>query len=311
MRLRTIGCGLGVVLASGLAGCAVHPLPQDVSYASTVQIVSRIRCEAKGGLEEALAKAAALGSASRRHAEKIVESTSIGFEFTFRMAENNRAAGGKLELERELAKAGESFKLELDADVNASHDGTTNTRSNTRFFRIVDDLKELRDARCGRRTREATPNLLHPISGSTGMAEVVRTYLELEMLTDLQLGRKVNNNKMVTFTDRLDFTTTMAAGASADIELDTPAGSLRLTRASLTGTAFRKDAHSVQVVLARDNRDVDVPDVVRDVRDKGLQTFLTQTKALSRNNILIELSRQRRADEDRAVAERVLGQPVP
>src|SRR5262245_57594363 len=182
--LRTIGCCGVVALAVALFGCSVHPLPQDVSYASTVDIVRRIRCEAKEGLDATLEKAASQGAANMKHVETIIDGTTIGFEFKFVIRENNKAEGGQLVFTREGAKPGESFEIILDASLNGAHGPDENTRKNTRIFRVVDDLRELRDARCGRRAMSAGPNLLYPITGSTGMAEVVRTYIELETLTD-------------------------------------------------------------------------------------------------------------------------------
>lgn len=337
--MRGIDCWVVVALVSGLQGCSVHPLPQDVSFASTVQIVRRIRCEAKEGLLAALEKATSQNASKKKHVEKIVEGTTIGFEFMFAMAEDNKAAGGVLTFERGAAKAGDGFTLSLDAGLNSGH-GTddTRTRKNTRIFRVVDNLRELEDARCGQRVKATGPNLIHPITGSTGMAEVVRTYIELETLTDLTsvgvtkvTGKKgQQETEIITFSDNLQFTTTLEVGAFTDLDLETVVGSLRLTRASVTGSALRKDYHSVRVVLARDNAhlDLDLPEnagaarkaptttkknvaEIEDVRDKRLQTFLAQRKALGRNRVVIELERQRLVDEDRAVAARVLGQPLP
>ena len=46
---RAINWLIGAALAAGLAGCSMHPLPDDVSRVSTVDIVERIRCEAQEG----------------------------------------------------------------------------------------------------------------------------------------------------------------------------------------------------------------------------------------------------------------------
>jgi hypothetical protein len=98
--------------------------------------------------------------------------------------------------------------------------------------------------------------------------------------------------------------------------------------------------HSVTVALARENESVD-PDLperarslefqrngaailrqvatsrqlqqfpIQGVRGKHLQTFLVQRAAVARNRVLIELERRRHVNENRDVAARVLGQPVP
>jgi hypothetical protein len=322
-RLHTIGFCAAAAVAAGLTGCSVHPLPQDVSFANTVQIVKRVRCEAKEGLEEALKKAALQGPVRKKHVEKIIAGTAIGFEFKFEMGETNKAESGTLTFTRDGANGGEKFELTLNADLNDGHGADNSTRMNTRIFRVVDELKDLKDAPCGRREATTGPNLVYPITGSTGMAEVVRTYIELEAMTDL-----ASQGEMVTFSDELDFTTTLETGAAIDVSLRTPVGSLRLSRATVTGSLVRKDTHSVWVVLARDrkHRDVDLPDSemrmaarkgqvggpkLKDVRGKGLQTFLVQKGETSRNRVFIELEKQRRAENDRAVAERVLGTKLP
>jgi hypothetical protein len=220
----------------------------------------------------------------------------------------------------------------LNAKLNEEHTAEKATRSNTRVFRVLDELKDLADTWCGRRVRAAQPNLAYPVTGSTGMAEVVRTYIELEILTDL--AATGSGAETVAFSDRLDFTTTLETGASLDLSLKTAVGNLVLTKASAAGFAARKDIHSVRVVLARDDKDVDVDlpeDVqrtvawrrvaqakgkidratIKHVRGKGLQEHLAQRREKSRNRVLIELNRHRRVADDKAVAERVLGTLLP
>ena len=243
-----LGCAIAV-LASGALGCSTHPLPQDISYARTVDVVRKVRCEAKDGLEVALKKAALESARSKREMEKIISTGTIGFEFKLIMAEDNKAAVSKLTFQRDSATPGDGFKLELVADAS---DGlgteSSRMRKNTRIFRVFDRLEKMQEARCGR-VRETGPNLIHPITGSTGMAEVVRTYLELEVLTQLA---PLSENETVIFSDKLDFTTTLEAGASANWEFSSKMGVLRLTNASLAGSALRKDFHSVTVALASD-----------------------------------------------------------
>jgi len=299
-----------------------------VSFANTVQIVRRVRCEAKEGLEEVLKKAAS-DALKKKHVDKIIAGTTIGFEFKFVMSENNKAQGGILTFTRAGANAGEKFELTVDADLNGDHSEGKNSRQNERRFRVVDDLKDLQDAPCGRRATAAGPNPAYPITGSTGMAEVVRTYIELEAMTDFAVKAPNKRGEVVTFSDELEFTTTLDTGTFIDVNLSTPVRSLRLSKATVTGSLLRKDVHSVKVVLARDqdHRDVDLPErgtprmavrkgqvdgpTLKDVRGKGLQTFLVQKRETSRNRVFIELEKQRRVDNDKAVAERVLGVKLP
>jgi len=331
MKNRLIHCCVVAALAVGLLGCSAHPLPQDISYASTVDVVRRIRCEGREGLETALEKAASQGDKYKRHVERIIKVSTIGFEFKLIMAEDNRAAVNSLTFKRASSTPGDGFTLELIADLNKGPAGEV-TRKNTRIFRVVDRLEMLREARCGR-VQETRPNLIHPITGSTGMAEVVRTYIELEALTDLGALRErpvAGKKEIVAFSDKLDFTTTLEAGATTDWEFSTKVGTLRLTKASLAGSALRKDLHSVTAALARDDVDPDLPESAAGgpksaltrqdqitrvhipvVRDKKMQISLIQRASVARNRVLIELERRRQVDEDRDVASRVLGITLP
>jgi hypothetical protein len=335
MKQRLSQCCAAAVLAL-LAGCSAHPLPQDISYASTVDIVRRVRCEAQEGINAALEKATRQSALSKQHADQIVKVSLIGFEFRLEMAEDDRATVDKLLLQRASAKQGDGFTLELVAGLNDGHgkSGPTaddnRTRKNTRIFRIIDRLEKVKEAHC-RRLEPPGPNLVYPVTGSTGMDEVVQTYIELEALTRLDLpGDRKPNERITVFSDKLDFTTTLVAGATTDWQFSTSVGTLRLTKASLSASALRKDLHSVTVALARDGDPDLLPSppvgmmsprlATRDratgapipfVRDKRLQVSLAQKASVARNKILIELERRRHVDENREVAGRVLGLSQP
>ncbi len=253
----------------------------------------------------------------RAHVEKIRDLSKIGYEFRFDMSEDNKAGASELTFERAASHPGDGFKLVVVADLNGEQ-GSESSRKNTRIFSVIDDLKELHKARCGR--VEATrPNLIYPITGSIGIAEVVRTYIELETMTELKTVGWEQEKEMIAFSDELEFTTKFNAGANAELKFETAVGSLRLTKASLSGSATRKDIHKVTVSLARDGS-VD-PDLlekarrpkfpIQGFRDKGLQTFLAQRALVAHNRILIELERRRRVDENKDVASRVLGIQLP
>ena len=317
-------------MGAGLLGCSTHPLPQDVARVSVVDIVRRIRCEAKEGLEDALQRAAAQGASRRAHVERIRDLSKIGYEFRFEISEDNKAGASGLTFERAASHPGDGFKLVLVADLNG--DQSENARKNTRIFSVIDELKELHKARCGQ-VETTRRNLIYPITGSIGIAEVVRTYIELETMTELKTVGGEQDPEMIAFSDQLAFTTKFDAGANAELKFETAVGSWRLTKASLSGSASRQDLHKVTVSLARDGSvDPDLPETARfgpsvrrspakpgqlpnfpiqAVRDKGLQTFLAQRASVARNRILIELERRRRTDENKDVASRVLGIQLP
>jgi len=308
-------------LLTGLLGCSMHPLPGDIVRVSTLEIVERIRCEVKEGLD-----AFPRSHPRYLHVKKIVDGTTIGFEFEFNMDEESRATGGSLVLDRKGISSANPVHIAISADINAN--GGESERSNRRVFRLFENLKDLQRVQCANKLVRA--NHAYPIAGATGMAEVVKTYINLELITDLESG-----GEDVVFSEHLLFTTGFSAGATPDLTIDTPIGGLRITRVKLTGSVSRTDAHDLTVALSRDSdhRDVDLPPGspegfgrsiskggrmvtldrmarAKEVTDRRLQTSLAKQDAGSRNRVLLELQRRRNLREDDRVVTRVLtGQP--
>ena len=154
--------GLGVLSFSfAVAGCSVHPLPDDVTRVSTYDIVDRIRCEARQAI---------LDYAS----DKMFETAEIGYEFQFQISENN--AANLTNLGFRYPFDGGIFNLSLNA-------GTTKNRVGDRNFRIVENFAALKRVRCLEGSQE--PNLRYPIAGSIGLAELINTYARIERRTNL------------------------------------------------------------------------------------------------------------------------------
>jgi hypothetical protein len=192
------------------------------------------------------------------------------------------------------------------------------------------------------------------------MGEVVKTYIRLEMLTDLAKQEKIGipkdfddvdeetfaiKGKSIAFSDALQFKTIFTVGANPRLTLRTVAGDLRLTDASLIGSAQREDIHTVIVALASGEEDLDaVPSPPPNVsnlapsdkkaalrhhalrvrayrarkndimalkslaRDARTATALVQSQATARTNVLIELQRLRDLEEDEREEPRRLGE---
>jgi hypothetical protein len=237
-HLLVSGPCLALGLALVLMGCSAHPLPENVSRASTYDIVERVRCEVLEGLNS-------FPPEEQEKAESIIANVTIGYDFDFKITETNSAASGRLEFQRRAFKGDNTgFFLDLSASSEAR-------RRNVRTFRVVDRLTELKKERQAKCSRVATAvNGLHPITGATGMAEVVRTYIKLEMLSHLgefDLGK----HKGAVFSDELLYTTNLRAGVSPQLELRTLAGEFRLSHTSFAGAAARDDVHSITIVLTR------------------------------------------------------------
>src|SRR5258707_10005018 len=73
-----IRCIWGIVVALMLSGCAVHPLPEDVTRKSTLAIVKAIRCEAQQAIVN-------------NPSSLIYDGGAIGFIFDFNITEFNSA----------------------------------------------------------------------------------------------------------------------------------------------------------------------------------------------------------------------------
>src|SRR5262245_25073707 len=311
---RTIVASVAA-LAVVWTACSMHPLPGDVSGANTYDIVEKIRCEAKAGLT------------GIPDGHRFLEETAIGYDFKFDITEENNAEDGQLNLERQ----GFRTKSKLTLDFNAS---ATRKRENTRQFRIVESLAKLKKANCP--DGPMRPNWVYPIAGGIGIDELVITYIRLERLTRLakrdpdlpnifspppppppppppvhKAPSKAPPPPMkipVVFSDKLTFTTELRSGLKPTLELAPIKGAFRLTMATMSTEAIRKDVHTVTVALARDGSGQEPPaGLLRMAADgtvaqsrQGARKVdaVVETTAPAKDRVLYELERRRLLDED-------------
>src|SRR5262245_2524582 len=244
LRLSRAAGGCVVLFLLPLSGCSIHPLPGDIPRVATVDIVERMRCEAQEGLKRFEPKKIA----------NIIQGTKIGYDFVFEITEDNNEGvsgqPGSVTLARK-GRGDDLFTLGLTASSEKQ-------RKNTRRFHIIEDLKVVNDTNCSPQAQ----NWIYPITGATGINEVVETFIRLEQLADLQFNPPTgqldpgDDYTNVVFSDVLKFTTTLTAGATPTLKLSAAVGSLRVTNASITGQATRKDIHNVIVAIARDKEKV-------------------------------------------------------
>jgi hypothetical protein len=331
LHLKLLACCVSVTAL--LPGCAIHPLPGDIPQVPTAAIVQRIRCEVQDGLKTFPHET----EEKRRFIESIIKATTIGYEFTFKIEEDNDAPSADLEITENRISGS---KLTLAANASA-----TLHRENKRAFIALEDLSTVDGADCSAAAQQA--NWLYPITGATGMAEVVQSYLKLQLLTDLKNTGGTHFDDAV-FSDALTYTTILSAGINPTLELKAGVGSLRLTKASITGTAKRMDQHDVTVALSFDETkaptnamrmaarrarnawsevspvvipaanivlDAASGPVLKPVRnpyyDSRTLRRIAQNDAGVRTRVLIELERRRKIREDARVVARVLGTPLP
>jgi hypothetical protein len=256
---------IGVVVIA-LGGCAIHPLPDDVTGRNTYQIVQKIRCEARDALGRKLI-ALFIADFSPPQTQEIgraladgrlifktfdyrrldpttisylvkYANSAIAYEFTFDITENNNLVG----------VAGLTYPFVNGTGtlgLGASH---KLQRENKRNFRISDNFQDLLikvdDSYCA--DVRAGKNWVYPITGSIGLGEMIDTFIDLDLSGNLT-GKA---DTVPTMADTLTFQTSFSGSANPAIVLSPVTDRLRLTSASLNGDASRIDNHQVIVALS-------------------------------------------------------------
>jgi hypothetical protein len=189
-----------------LAGCSVHPIPDDISPLPTEEIVRNMRCEVKDAVRKEIK--AHLDDLDRRtygvyHAQiaqivpddilsrpnlallvrtgpygsklaakfVLISKLSLAYAFEFDITENNTAAA-------DLSFMSPFSKSLFTLDATG---GLAKQREAKRVFQTVETFAELRDLDCSNWViRDG--NLIYPITGSIGMAKVVHTFITLTEL---------------------------------------------------------------------------------------------------------------------------------
>jgi hypothetical protein len=247
-------------LAFSVFGCAIHPLPDDVTRYSTVDIVEKIRCEARVAIREHV-----------NPNDPRFKDGGIGYDFAFTITENNNGSG----------KAKFSFPFtdgKFSVDLGFGED---KQRQSERKFIIVDTFAQLRKARCG--SAELQEHWRYPITGSIGLSEVVATFVRLDR-PDRTIGA---------FTDTLVYKTRFGGTADPKIELNAVANQLRLTEASASLAANREDIHKVRVILKSSAAPIAVGFVAtQDVRQNIMRDLLLE-RNLDNSDKILDLLRGR------------------
>ena len=164
-----------------ILGCSIHPLPQDYSRDSTVEIVTKIRCEAREAIilhatkkpakfDDDLKRALSAGTdkAARLSAVKkdlIVETlgeAQIGYGFKFTISEKD---GGSVRSNFVFPFGNGKTSLNLGI-------GEDKERKSDRIFDIKESFAEiLIDEPLGNECA-LSPEWKYPITGSIGLSEV-------------------------------------------------------------------------------------------------------------------------------------------
>jgi hypothetical protein len=267
MWLRAV---TAIGLAAGVAGCAIRPLPEQVTGVKTDDIVKRIRCEAREAirlkasdylsfhtedpaaieLSQALAREdyefnrkqfLALSNQPKQALIK-VGTSAIAYNFTFDMTEINNLDPT---WDGIAGIPHGTFGLGVAAGVDR-------TRHSIRSFTVSDSfaglLMDVPTSYCvGRTVREV--NYLYPIVGRIGIAEMISTFIDISLFDNLKSGDK----GPPAVSDSIEFQTNLSLGVTPSVVL-TPVTKAFTTKDAMFGiTNRRQDTHKVIVGLSRDD----------------------------------------------------------
>lgn len=246
---------IAVLAAAALAGCSVHPIPDEVPpRIPTEEIVKSARCEMRLGLfdqvkrllkEEGFADFD-VGVLQTREGRKAVLPTpppqlksilaeygevAVAYDFNFEISEHDNLDAS---LAFKLPFSPNVFDLGAAGSLHKTRVGRRTFSSQETFYDLI-----LRDQWCGN-FEPRDRNLLYPITGSIGLRKVVETFMALSE----QGGGKDS------FVDALTFTTTISGSVNPSVKLNPVPDSFRLVNASAGASADRTDLHQVKISLA-------------------------------------------------------------
>ena len=137
-----------------MSACATHPIPDDVTRDSTLNIVKKIRCEARKAIEE-------------HDPKRVFDAIEIAYNFKFTITENNNAGGSAI---FSLPFTNGTFTLGIGA-------GEDRQRSGERNLLMAETFKDLRGEDC--RVQADRENWKYPITGTVGLKETIGTFVGL------------------------------------------------------------------------------------------------------------------------------------
>ena len=254
------------VSAMSLTGCAIHPLPDDISRETTYSIIQKIRCEAKAQVivevrelllrsrspivqsldpEKVVANLVIVGRNDPAIAN-IIEKyrlAVIGYGFTFTITEINEK-GGSADFIQPFTHS--LFTMGIRGDIEKE-------RKSTRKIDVLDMFEELADLDCSE-ISEPSRNLLYPITGSIGMGEIIHSFLSLSETLHVKASSAPKALER-SFIDTLTFDTdlnpkSISPGIKPSIVLKRRSNEgFGVEKASATFLAARLDSHAVIVSL--------------------------------------------------------------
>jgi hypothetical protein len=260
-----------VAATLAVAGCSIHPLPEDVTGLNTHQIVRQIRCEARAALTDMITEVLekskdlevrAIGrqykdkpdsiagfsytafSAPRlvqyRETFKLFYDAGLAMNFDLDMSEQNNLDTG-LGFAQTFAHA--SLTLGFVADAHR-------TRQNDRIFTVTDTFSGILKIPPKYCTPQyiAGENFKYPLAGHIGIIKTLKDFVDLTLFDSL--ANKDDVKGPPTMTDTLTFTTTLTGSVNPVVLFTPVTNAFHVANVSATGEAIRSDVHKVTIGLA-------------------------------------------------------------
>ncbi len=237
--------------AVALAGCSLHPLPDDVSTYSTEEIVRNVRCEAKEAVRQRIQEALFEAGIAGINPEEVLKdrnlarirrinpvlaakfvaygASTIAYRFDFHIVEHNHNDGS---VTFAAPFTNGEFSLALGGKLHKDRDGH-------RTFTTAERFEKLVNLHCGGWV-QPDPNIVYPVTGSIGVGKIINAFIDV---SELGGGREK-------FTDDITFTTLVRGKINPVLELAPVINQLRVVNAQGMFESQRKDIHKVKVSLA-------------------------------------------------------------
>jgi len=278
-------CLAAFAAASLMGGCAIHPLPEDVTGLDTASIVKQIRCETRDAARKIILDELKLMATRRddpiaqnllalyaddedrmvdfdpnrlfpgtfysqaRNVFNMIYSGAVAYTFELTMNETNNL-GSTVNL---LGAWQATFGMGLTGNADRM-------RQNVRTFTITDKfgflLRDLNSPRSsGQRYCDGHialgPNYIYPIAGKIGMYKTVYDFFTLSVFENLApKDAKAGLAGAPTMAENLTFTTQFDLLATPKVTFVQVMSGFQVTDASVTGNLVRRDVHQVTVGLA-------------------------------------------------------------
>jgi hypothetical protein len=270
-----------------LAGCAIHPLPDDVAHISTPNIVRQIRCEARQAVIDSLFRYLTSPDNNRNKQKLDDHSFAMGLSLydaykanpdSIRQFDPSKLTGFARTVVGLLYNTGIAYYYDLlgleTNNIDPAADflrplpisslvslgvvgNFDRQRQNERSFTITDNFGDLiRKVHADYCTDHmAEENYVYPIAGRIGIDHVVKDFILMTLFENLEaVSKDVTAVKAgpPTMVDQLQFVTLIGGSATPKIVFLPKGQAFQFTDASFPIAASRKDTHQLTIGLYLD-----------------------------------------------------------